>query len=62
MRDLFRFLSVLFNDLYWLLYRPRHWYRNVITGAHDDEHLFDDQDVCKICHKLKEDCYGAKRL
>ncbi|MBL8025957.1 MAG: hypothetical protein JNL74_06085 [Fibrobacteres bacterium] len=50
-----RFLSTFFNDLRWVFFRPSHWSNNVFGNGSDKRHLFDNQGVCKICNKLKED-------
>ena len=55
MREFIRFLVVLLTDLYWIMYRPSHWSNQLFGDGSDNRHLFDSQDKCKICNKLKED-------
>lgn len=56
MRSFIGFLGRFLTDLYWIMYRPSHWANNVFGDGSDNRHLFDSQDKCKICNKLKEDC------
>ena len=55
MREFIGFLGRLLIDLYWIMYRPSHWSNNTFGDGSDTRHLFDSQDRCKICNKLKED-------
>lgn len=61
MRKFLRNLSMIFEGLSWIAFRPKHWLLVRLLGKSDyRNHLFGQADVdgvsyCKICSKSNKD-------